>query len=182
MMAYSEFQHIADLVVRAQKGDEQAGEELVKRFQPLVKSLSLGREGRYLGEDMESELTLRLWELVVTYSGDPLYFAAAARKKLTYARYNEQRRDRARWNHEVMDDEGIYLLKSGDPFAHLEEESESVERALALTDKQARLLAALKEEPSIAKAARRLGITRVCATQRLRCIRKKAEKFFQNPY
>ncbi len=181
-MAYSEFQHIARLVVCARKGNEKAGGELVRRFQPLIKSLALGREGKYLGEDMESELTLRLWELVMTYTGDPLYFAAAARKHLTYARYNQQRRDRARWSHEVMDDEGIYCLESGDPFAHLSDESAAMRRALALTEKQAELLTILEEDPSITKAARRLGVTRVCASQRLRCIRKKAEKFFQNPY
>lgn len=80
-MKPAEARRIAQLVRRAQVGEEQALDELVRRFAPLIRKEARGADGR-LDEDLAQDLYLHFLRLVARYvpGGDRAAFQGAVRE------------------------------------------------------------------------------------------------------
>jgi len=92
---------LAELVTAAQRGDEQALEELCSRFEPLVKRQAAFAHVRPLGDEVQGEAWLALVQAVRLYdpdSGVPAEGFIASRVR--FAVWNLFKRERRRWQSE----------------------------------------------------------------------------------
>lgn len=165
---------LSDLVIKAQNGDDEAFSLICRRFAGLVKKHAFQAHLRPLYEDAQAEAWLAVAEAVRTYDRTTgVRFAGYVESKVRYALWNLFKRERRRWQREVLiaDDEDDETLggeldipdADTDIAAAVEEKclQEEVGRAIArLPERQRRAVElTVLEGYRQGEAARLLGVT-----------------------
>lgn len=96
-----------NLVTRAQAGDNEAFEEVCRRFKGLVKRQAYQPHLRSLGDDALAEAWLAVIEGVKSYDFSAgVHFAGFVESKVKFALWNLFKRERRRWQQELLITEG----------------------------------------------------------------------------
>lgn len=164
----------------AQKGNQKAREALMRRYRPLVVSLSKERFTASFKEDLEQELWLAFFETLRDYDASKAKFSTAVSKFLRYKRRHVFEKYQKIWNAEVGDENGIYAesveTEDRHPLFEKEEEVDFL-TLLRLTPEQETVLRYLREGvQNTAEIGRRMGINQSVAYRLVQRIRRKSEK------
>lgn len=172
----------AMLVELFREGNRTAGEELQRRYVPLVKKLC-----RLMGlgsaiEDLEQELWCAFFEIVWRYDGRKAKFSTAVKAHLVGRRKVFLRKDGWLEPTTLSFEEVMMPQGQEDRYPILErEEAEDLVRKMKLTEKQQKILELMIEySDNSAEIGRMLGISQQCAHCHVDRIRKKAKKNFVN--
>jgi len=164
------------LVASAQQGDDAAFAEICRRFEGLVVKQAFQAHLRSIGEDAKAEGLLAVVEAVRTYNpASSVPFAGYVESRVRYRMWNLFKRERRRWQREVLLDESRPEEEDG---IRTEVEVENglmaaaVRRAIAnLPDKQRLVVTeTLLGEASLADVARELRVS----VQAAHSLRKRA--------
>ncbi len=95
------------LVIRAQAGDDEAFAKVCQRFEGLVKRHAYQPHLRILSEDALAEAWLAVADAVKSYDySTGVHFAGYVESKVKFALWNLFKRERRRWQREVLVAEG----------------------------------------------------------------------------
>ena len=166
---------LINLVTSAQTGDRQAFTEVCRRFEGLVKLQAYQPHLRGLGDDALAEAWLAVVEAVKCYDYTiGVHFAGYVESNVKFALWNLLKRERRRWQHELLMTEGedsdipnLFRLDMLAGTANIEQEAERAElreelhAAIALLPErqQQALLLTLIGDRKLGEAAGELGIT-----------------------
>jgi len=161
------------LVKQAQAGDEEAVQEICRRFTGLVKKYAFQAHVRSIAEEAESQGWLEVLQGIQQYDEQSgIRFAGYVESRVKYGIWNLFKRERRRWDHEAELDGGgqdeersrLEQLADGTNVAaevELHWIAHELTAALALLpDKQRRvIIATIVEQERLTVVARELGIT-----------------------
>ncbi|MDD4599629.1 MAG: sigma-70 family RNA polymerase sigma factor [Negativicutes bacterium] len=166
---------LIEIVRKAQTGNQEAFGEVCRRFEGLVKRQAFQPHLRVLGEDVLGEAWLAVAEAVKGYDEKSgVYFAGYVESKVKFALWNFFKRERRRWEYELLvsegedeDHPGGFRLDMLAGAANVEQEVETAElgqqlRAAvgALPERQRlALVMTMFGENKLAEAAGDLGVT-----------------------
>lgn len=170
------------LVKFCKEGRPDAKVELMRRYTPLVKSLSKAKFVRRFREDLEQELWLCFFELIKRYDASKALFSTLAAKALYFRRRESFRAMQTRWGREVQDSEGLLAeaYTREDRYPALEEmERNEFMDALALTAQQRKVIGLFEEGVSSVKVGEILGISQQSAYRIRKRIEQKAKKILK---
>ncbi len=106
MSALVKTDELHQLVSRAQQGDKEAFAEVCRRFEGLVVKNAFQAHLKSIGEDAKAEGQLALVEAIKFYRPDSgIPFPGYVENRLRYRMWNLFKRERRRWQREVMLDE-----------------------------------------------------------------------------
>ncbi len=191
MRAQGDYQTTNELVLRAQQGDEQAAEQLMTRFRPLVQSLA----ARFSMPDCDPEdvsqiAMIGLWRAVLCY--DPTRkagFAAFARVcirrqilselkrmqrlRLPVCSLSEDEEPHRQWLEQLPD-------PSQNPYEHLSAQETAQRRreflATHLSPLESRVVALYHQQLTYREIAKRLGCSPKAVDNALARIKRKARR------
>lgn len=170
-----------DLVLLGRKGCGKAKNILMERYTPLVKKMCQAPFTKRFREDLEQELWLAFFELVQTFDPARASFSAAAWFTLYFCRQNLFKAQKREWSREVADGEGLFEPAVYDRYPGLEAmDVQHAIEGMGLNPLQKETLGFMMEGMSSVKIAETQGISQQAAYDRMRRIRKKGKKYFQD--
>ncbi len=189
MVARGDYQAMNELVLRAQQGDEQAAEELMTLFRPLVQSLA----GRFFMPDCDPEdvsqiAMIGLWRAVLCFDpGRKAGFAAFARVCIRRQILSELKRMQRVCvpASSLSDDErGQWLEQLPDPgqnlYDHVSEQEAAQQRRefleTRLSPLESQVVALYHQQLTYREIAERLGCSPKAVDNALARIKRKARR------
>jgi RNA polymerase sigma-70 factor (ECF subfamily) len=130
-LALTQVENDAELVARAQSGDEQAFAELVRRHSALVFRLAvsiLGREFIPEAEDVTQEVFLKVHHAITSFRGEAQFRSWIYRITFNHA---VNLKERVRFRSPHADETVLYAAVSPEPGPHRQFETAQRDRALA---------------------------------------------------
>lgn len=168
------------LAMLYQEGNRKAGDELRRRYIPLVKSLCRERFTQRFREDLEQELWLAFFEAAARYVPEKSKFSTMVHKALYFKRRHMFERMQVQWNREVMDGTGLHAGKMTCevqyPGLEWEEAIEIIRRCSLSKKQEDALMWMMDGVLNGAELGRKLGISQQSAYRLMKRIREKAKE------